>query len=120
MGEIVAWSREDAYRDIFWLEVGILLVMDFNDILEAIDQLSLDAQLELMDILRHRIRGRRRDELTREVQQARRELESDLCSVMTPEEGLASLAGGWEGSDELAEQVEEIFWSRPRDSLGFR
>jgi hypothetical protein len=93
--------------------MSILLVMDFNDVLEAIDQLSLDAQIELIEILRHRTRERRRDELVQEVQQARRELESNLCPVMTPEEGLASLAGGWEGSDELAERVEEIRRSPP-------
>jgi prevent-host-death family protein len=32
-----------------------------------------------------------------------------------PAKGLASLAGGWEGSDELAERVAEIHRSGPRD-----
>ena len=91
-----------------------MLVMDFNDILEAIDELSLGAQLKLMDILRHRIRERRRDELVQEAQQARRELESNLCPVLTPEDGLVSLVGGWEGSDELVERVAEIRRSGPR------
>ena len=32
-----------------------------------------------------------------------------------PEGGLASLAGGWKGSDELADLVEETVRTRPRD-----
>jgi prevent-host-death family protein len=32
-----------------------------------------------------------------------------------PAKGLASLAGGWEGSEELAERVAEIRRSGPRD-----
>jgi prevent-host-death family protein len=35
-----------------------------------------------------------------------------------PEKGLASLAGGWEGSDELVERVAEIRRSGPRDFSG--
>ncbi|PYQ64603.1 MAG: type II toxin-antitoxin system Phd/YefM family antitoxin [Acidobacteria bacterium] len=35
-----------------------------------------------------------------------------------PERGLASLAGGWEGSDELVERVAEIRRSGPRDFSG--
>ncbi|HEY2289998.1 MAG TPA: type II toxin-antitoxin system prevent-host-death family antitoxin [Thermoanaerobaculia bacterium] len=36
-----------------------------------------------------------------------------------PEKGLISLAGGWEGSDELVERVAEIRRSGPRDFSGF-
>jgi prevent-host-death family protein len=32
-----------------------------------------------------------------------------------PEKGLASLAGGWEGSDELVERIQEFRRSRPRE-----
>jgi prevent-host-death family protein len=32
-----------------------------------------------------------------------------------PEKGLASLAGGWEGSDELAERIQEFRRSGPRE-----
>jgi prevent-host-death family protein len=35
-----------------------------------------------------------------------------------PEKGLISAAGGWEGSDELAERVAEIRRSGPRDFSG--
>lgn len=31
-----------------------------------------------------------------------------------PEKGLASLAGGWEGSEELVERIMEVRRSRPR------
>ena len=33
-----------------------------------------------------------------------------------PEQGLASLAGGWEGSEELADRVAEIRRTGPRDT----
>jgi prevent-host-death family protein len=33
-----------------------------------------------------------------------------------PEKGLASLAGGWEGSEELVERLAEFRRSRPRDT----
>jgi hypothetical protein len=82
--------------------------MDYNDILEAIDQLPLEAQIELVETVRRRVRERRHDELAREVQQTRKEFESNLCPVITPEDGLISLAGGWEGSEELTERVAEI------------
>ena len=35
-----------------------------------------------------------------------------------PEKGLISVAGGWEGSDELAERVAEARRSGPRDFSG--
>ncbi len=34
--------------------------------------------------------------------------------ALGPEKGLASLAGGWEGSEELAERTQEFQRSRPR------
>jgi antitoxin (DNA-binding transcriptional repressor) of toxin-antitoxin stability system len=33
-----------------------------------------------------------------------------------PEQGLASLAGGWEGSEELADRLTEIRRTGPRDA----
>ena len=57
--------------------------MTFNDVLEAADQLSLEDQEALVEVLSRRIREWRRDELVREVQQARRELEAGLGRIMT-------------------------------------
>jgi prevent-host-death family protein len=34
-----------------------------------------------------------------------------------PEQGLAGLAGGWEGSEELVERISEVRRSRPRETL---
>jgi hypothetical protein len=61
-------------------------VMSFNDILEAADQLSLEDQAALVEVLNRRIHEHRRDDLVREVQQARRELEAGLGRVMTADD----------------------------------
>jgi prevent-host-death family protein len=37
-----------------------------------------------------------------------------------PEQGLASLAGGWEGSEELVERIMEVRRSRPRKTPQLR
>jgi len=71
----------------------------FAEILEAADQLSLDDQAELIEVLRHRVAERRQDR--------------------GPQQGLSSLAGGWEGSDELVERLAEIRRSGPM-SIGRR
>ena len=60
--------------------------MTFNDILEAAAQLSLEDQATLVEVLNRRIQERRRDDLVREVQQARRELEAGLGKVMTADD----------------------------------
>lgn len=65
--------------------------MSFNDILEAADQLSLDEQAALAEVLNRRVNERRRDELAREIQQARREFEAGLCSVTTPDDLLKEI-----------------------------
>lgn len=100
---------------------------DFAEILEATDKLSLDDQAELIGVLRHRVAERRRDLLAEDIQQARREFEAGECHPTSPadilkavapgsdlerfegsEQGLATLAGGWEGSDELVDRLAEI------------
>jgi len=58
--------------------------MSFNEILEAADQLSVDEQTTLIEVLRHRIIERRREELAREIQGARRELQAGQCQPKTP------------------------------------
>jgi len=66
-------------------------VMTFNDILEAADQLSLEDQATLVEVLNRRIHERRRDDLVREVQQARREFEAGLGKVMTADDLIKEL-----------------------------
>jgi hypothetical protein len=61
-------------------------VMSFDDILEAADQLSLEDQAALAQVLDRRVHERRRDELVREVQQARREFEDGLGRVMAADD----------------------------------
>jgi prevent-host-death family protein len=40
---------------------------------------------------------------------------SERFRAAGPEQGLAGLAGGWEGSEELVERVAEVRRSQPRD-----
>ncbi|HSS75739.1 MAG TPA: hypothetical protein VLV54_03250 [Thermoanaerobaculia bacterium] len=58
--------------------------MSFSEILEAADQLSVDEQTTLIEVLRHRITERRRDELARDIKQARREFDSGKCQPESP------------------------------------
>ena len=48
-------------------------IMTFAQIAEEADHLTLDEQEELLDLLRHRIHEKRRDEIVEGVQQARQE-----------------------------------------------
>lgn len=66
-------------------------VMNFNDILEAADQLSLEDQAALVEVLSRRIHERRRDDLVRDVQQARREHEAGLGKVMSADDLLQEI-----------------------------
>jgi hypothetical protein len=58
----------------------------FGEILEAADHLSLEDQESLIDILRSRMRDRRRAELAEDVQEAKREFEQGRCRAVTPDE----------------------------------
>ena len=57
----------------------------FSDILEAADQLSLEAQENLIEILLNRLRDRRRAEIGRAVQTAQKEFAAENCQPVTPE-----------------------------------
>lgn len=105
---------------------------NFAEILEAADKLSLDDQEELIGVLRHRVAERRRDLLGEDIQKARRAFEAGQCRPASPAvilkavtlggdlersgQGLATLAGGWEGSDELVERLAEIRRTGLRDT----
>jgi hypothetical protein len=56
----------------------------FAEILEAADKLSLDDQEELIGALRPRVTDRKREELAREIQEARREFLAGRGEPKTP------------------------------------
>ena len=58
----------------------------FGEVLEAIDQLSLEEQETLSEVLRRRLIECRRDELAQDVEQAEREFEEGNCRVVSPRE----------------------------------
>ncbi len=58
----------------------------FADILEAADELSLDAKETLLEILRHRVVAQRRGELARDIEDAQREFEAGGCTPASPED----------------------------------
>ena len=60
--------------------------MPFGEILEAVDKLPVHDQESLRDIVAKRIVERRRDELSREIKEARAELEAGQCRPVTPDE----------------------------------
>ncbi|MGF1603701.1 MAG: hypothetical protein ACFCU8_17095 [Thermosynechococcaceae cyanobacterium] len=60
--------------------------MPFADILEAIDQLSLDEQATLMNIVQNRLAAEGRKQLAAEVQSAQREFAQGLCKTTTVDE----------------------------------
>ena len=58
----------------------------FGEVLEGIETLSLEDQEILKEILHRRIVERRREELVRDVQEARQEFEAGQCRPATPKE----------------------------------
>jgi len=56
-------------------------LMPFREVLEAIDQLSLDEQETLLDIVQRRIAERGRKLLAAEIQEARQEFGSLIFAV---------------------------------------
>jgi hypothetical protein len=65
--------------------------LPFGDILEAADKLPTADQESLRDILAKRIIDRRRDELSQEVMEARKEYEAGQCKPVTPDELMTEL-----------------------------
>ena len=58
----------------------------FGEVLEAIDQLSLDEQETLLDIVQRRIVERGRKRLAAEIQEARQEFAAGGCHPATVDE----------------------------------
>jgi uncharacterized protein YydD (DUF2326 family) len=63
----------------------------FSDLVDAVDQLSLEEQMALVEIVRRRLIEHRRDQLTDEIQEARRDLQAGRCQPATPDEILRDL-----------------------------
>ena len=60
--------------------------IDFADILDAAEQLDVDAQTELVAILNRRLAERGRERVAASVAEARREFAAGQCRVMSAEE----------------------------------
>jgi hypothetical protein len=60
--------------------------MLFGDVLEAVDNLSLEEQETLIDILHRRVIERARKRLAAEIQEARREFADGRCRPTTTDE----------------------------------
>jgi len=57
----------------------------FASVLEAVEELPLDAQEELVDIVSKRLHEQKRQELIREVKMARKEFDEGKAVEVTPE-----------------------------------
>ncbi len=65
--------------------------ISFNDVLEAVDHLSLDEQESLIDVIRRRIAARRRQELAKLVISARKEHANGTLKPESPDDIMQSL-----------------------------
>ena len=60
--------------------------LPFGEILEAADDLPIEDQEALVEVLKSRLRGRRRAELAQEIHQANKEFAEGSCRPVTPDE----------------------------------
>ena len=58
----------------------------FAEILEAAEKLSIDAQEDLIHILKNRLRDQKRADLIADVKEAQEELLQGKCQPITPEQ----------------------------------
>ena len=58
----------------------------FGEVLESIEELSLDEKEDLIDILQHRMNDYRRARILKEIESSEREFEQGLCKEMTVDE----------------------------------
>ncbi len=63
----------------------------FGQILEAVDRLSLEEQEQLIEVLSHRAADRRRNVLSREIRNARKEFEESLAKPANPDDILSEI-----------------------------
>jgi predicted AAA+ superfamily ATPase len=65
--------------------------MRFAELLDAVDELPPEDQAELVEIVRRRLVERGREELAKEVQQARSDFHAGRCAPRTAEETLRDI-----------------------------
>ena len=66
-------------------------VLQFGDIVEAADRLTLDEQEELVEIVGKRMIAKRRGELLKDIEEAEHEYRQGQCGVMTADEAVDRL-----------------------------
>ncbi len=59
--------------------------------METVDSLPLEEQEELIEILRRRVIERRREELAKEIQEARKEFRAGRARPATPDELMSEI-----------------------------
>jgi hypothetical protein len=65
--------------------------VSFREVLDAVEQLSLEDQETLMEIVHRRIVERRRAELARDIQEAHQELKAGRVRPATPADLMAEI-----------------------------
>ena len=65
--------------------------LPFGEVLEKVEQLSLEDREALVDIVRSRIAEQRRAELAKDIREARRELKAGRARPATPDELLEEI-----------------------------
>ena len=68
--------------------------MTFADIVDAADRMSADEQLTLLEILRRRLAEREREQLVRDVADARAEFAGGGTRPMTAKQLMDEVSGG--------------------------
>jgi hypothetical protein len=66
----------------------------FAEIVDAADRLSFDEQLTLLQVLQRRIAEHNREQVVRDVAEARAEFTSGSASPMSPREIMDEVIGG--------------------------
>jgi U3 small nucleolar ribonucleoprotein component len=65
--------------------------LSFGEVLDTVEQLSLEDQEALTDIIRRRIIERRRAELAQDIQEAQEEFKAGNARLVTPDELIAEI-----------------------------
>ncbi len=65
--------------------------MRFAELLDAVDEMTIEEQAELVEIVRRRLIERRRGGLAKEIQQARHDFQAGRCAPKTPDEILGDI-----------------------------
>jgi len=65
--------------------------LSFREVLDTVEQLSLEDQEALTDIIRRRIVERRRAELAKDIQEAQEEFKAGNVRPVTPDELIAEM-----------------------------